>query len=1013
MQRLWWGLLISSFVSTLFAASPFQQQVRYQITAQLYPRTKQLWAQTYVWYRNNSPDTLSTLYFHLYWNLFAENSYARQKSPQRRRITPPVTVEAVYRERRVNKPLGYKVDNTVLEVALPTPLLPGDTTALTITIKASIPPEGMRMGYFGNAFSLAHWFPSVCVYDQYGWHKYQYLGTGEFYEEFADFDVTIKAPTDYTVFATGELANAGEVLSAEVRQRLDSARRHQVALRIADLRTLAQQRPDTLDTLAWRWRATKVRSFAFTAYRDYLWDAQGVGSVMVHVVYPRQLEEFYTGDGLQIAAATIRFMRKAVGPYPYPNMFVTVGGASGGMEYPGIVFLTRWLGGGPMRKITAEIIAHEIIHNWFPMLLNTNEQEYAFMDEGFTTFFTTLVVESFYGRYNNQFPRESFWDRLFLPPMDQRTSIQLNAIQWAFQEREEPVMTHSERYASGQAYRINSYDKTASVLFMLQYVLGDSAFFDLFRTYYHRYRFRHVEPQDFFALAMEIDRKWNGRRDLRWFFDQWFEKTYTLDYALTDFSWEQKKSNLYTVTVEITNRGRAIMPADVVIDLENGQKDTLWFSEEDFLKGVRSVRKSKMVRSKPIYAEINPDGRLLDIKRYNNTSDWPLRISWEFTPWFQDGPKTLKYYRVRFFPTLWFNNTDKLQLGFTLGGSYLNTQHAFDIQILQGIRFRAHSTSFIWEYTHTRGGTAPKYFLGSATAEGRYAFRGGVTLHDPLFVHAEAAYFRLFDTAYIFPYRWAPNGNPTDLRSHWWWVQGQLGTSFRLLGGNGSLRLQFEGGSRITADTMLPYVRWSGFWRQRWRLPLLNSDFAFRLYGGFSPSPLPEPKAFRLASLTPFETFWIPLYRSHGILSRAFMRNRHSAYGGAMLRGYADQDRAGSVIAAVNLALNIDPLVDLLPFYSQIFGQILEVSLFYDAAMVWQDPQRVTFQRRWYQDAGISVSVLIPFSRSAARILGIFDPLTAIGITAIRLDLPLYVSHPKSGEQPWQFRWRISFRKAW
>ena len=1012
-MRFVFGIALWTIVIPLiFAASPFQQEVRYQIQAKLDPDTKKLWARTFIWYRNNSPDTLSKLYFHLYWNLFAENSYGRQKSRQRSWITPPVKVLAVYRQRRPNKSLLYKVDNTVMEIIPPTPLRPGDTVALTIEIEETIPLEGMRMGYWGSAFSIAHWFPSICVYDRYGWHKYQYLGTGEFYEEFADFDVQIQVPAAYAVFATGELVNAEDVLPAPVRARLDSARRYKVPVRIADLATLSQQRPDTVDTLVWHWRAQNVRSFAFTVYKDYLWDAQGWNNTTIHVVYPKRLEDFYATDGLKAAVFAVQFLSQHVGPYPYPNMFVTVGGASGGMEYPGIVFMTRWLGGGVMRKITTEIIIHEVVHNWFPMMLNTNEQEYAFMDEGFTTFFTTLAVEAFLGRYENQFPRETFWERLVLPPMDQRTDMQLQAIRWAFQEQEEPVMTHSERYATGQAYRVNSYSKTASVLLMLQYVMGDRAFQALFREYYRRYRFRHVEPQDFFALAMEIDHRWNGRRDLRWFFDQWFEKTYTLDYALTDFSWERRKKNLYTVTVEITNRGRAIMPADVVIDLEDGRKDTIWFSEEDFFKGTRVVRKSKMVRSKPVYAEINPDGRLLDIKRYNNTSDWPLRASLEFAPWIQDGPKSLKYYRIHFFPALWFNNTDKLQLGISIGGNYLQTQHAFHLQFLQGLRFGPSSTGFIREYTHTRGGNTPQYFLRSALLEGRSALLLGVKLKDPLLVTAEASYFNLFDSAYVFRYQWNPdNQDTTELLSQWWWwIRGSLGTY--IFGRNGTFQLRFEGGSRMSPGAAVPYVRWDGYWQQQLQLPLLGWKLNFRLYGGFSPTPLPAPKAFRLASATPFESYWWDIYRSHGILSQTFLRNRHGAYGGALLRGYADQDQSGSVVTAVNLSLNVDPLMRMLPRYIQFLGSILRVSLFYDAGMIWKDPQRIRFQRRWYQDAGVSVSLLSGLASVARGFSGIFHLFRSIGITDIRFDFPFFVSHPKDGEKPWQFRWRVSFRHA-
>ncbi|MCS7169501.1 MAG: M1 family metallopeptidase, partial [Candidatus Kapabacteria bacterium] len=400
----------------------WQQGVRYHIRAALIPADTLLRVHTRMFYRNNSPDTLRELYVHLYWNIFAPQSYARQLSRERRleRIPelPPVKVDsfvvvASTGERRAD----FSVDNTIVRLALPRGLPPGDSVEVLSSIVQTVPPEGFRMGRYEEDYFVANWFPSVCVYDRYGWHTEQYLGTGEFYEEIADFEVELTLPGMYAVAHTGVLLNPSEVLPAELVERLRRAQSDTHIVRVADFS--AQPLKDTT-MRTWRFRADRVRTFAWAAVRRYLWDAQQWDGILVHVLYPKRLEDFYSDEGLRASVHAVRYFSQHFGRYVYSNMFVVVGGTTGGMEYPGIVFIGRGLGGGMMAPWTAGVIIHEIAHNWYPMMLNSNETEFGFQDEGFTTFATTLAFEAMYGRWTAGL-RVPPWLRLLIPRSDERT----------------------------------------------------------------------------------------------------------------------------------------------------------------------------------------------------------------------------------------------------------------------------------------------------------------------------------------------------------------------------------------------------------------------------------------------------------------------------------------------------------------------------------------------------------------------------------------------------------------
>src|SRR6185369_6042555 len=248
----------------------------------------------------------------------------------------------------------------------------------------------------------------------------------------------------------------------------------------------------------------------------------------------------------------------------------------------GLTFLGHY--GDPDSHNLHDIATHEIGHNWFPMMLDNNETNYAFMDEGFNSFITITAVEDFYGRYHQQewaspVPHFFHYDR-----DDSRSGTQRGSIDLAKTGYEEPIATHVYRFNEQGIYGSSIYGKTASVLLMLKYVLGDSVFSHAMLEYYNRYKFKHVYPEDFYQTMQDA----SGRKDLRWFFDEWFNRTLRCDYAVSHLGYSKIASGsgvVYKTHVTAERREQAVMPVDVRFTMEDGTTKTIWFPIEKWLNG--------------------------------------------------------------------------------------------------------------------------------------------------------------------------------------------------------------------------------------------------------------------------------------------------------------------------------------------------------------------------------------------------------------------------------------------
>lgn len=542
----------------------WQQEVDYRISAELDPGTGRLQGEEVVTYRNNSPDTLRLLVFHLYQNLFREGEPRNRNVP----ITGGLTVDRVAVEGRQADPAGpgraaprrgepaYRVDGTLMGLALPRPLAPGDSTEVELGWSFTVPPAGApRMGRIGRElYNVAQWYPQIATYDDvHGWHASPYLGDGEFYLEYGDFDVAVTVPEGWIVAATGTLENAAEVLTPEVRDRLARGEESDEVVRVVteeDLEPGAVTQRAPGGQLTWRFRAEDVRDFAFATSDRYLWDvtratspdADGDGSpesVVVHALYRPEATAWREAAGYTRHA--VEFHAARWHPYIYPQM-TSAEGPVGGMEYPMLTFVRAF---GQPRTLYS-VINHEVAHEWFGIVVGSNEAAFAWQDEGVTTYVENLATMDFF------------------PDADPFSSEMQQYLQIAGTAAEKPMMRHADRYGPGPARVIASYRKPGFMLRALGAVIGEETLHRALAEYADRWHLKHPSPLDFFHTVEDV-----SGRDLDWFFHPWWYETGVLDQAIADVR-VSGAGDGERVEVVIEDQGDNPMPVLLTVELEDG-----------------------------------------------------------------------------------------------------------------------------------------------------------------------------------------------------------------------------------------------------------------------------------------------------------------------------------------------------------------------------------------------------------------------------------------------------------
>lgn len=522
----------------------WQQKVDYVIKAEIDDQRQVLSGKEKITYLNNSPDVLEYLWLQLDQNRYERNSeeWLTKPAPSMDELSYKGLRSFLYRERfdgghkitavkdAEGANLKYSIIRTMMRVELPKPIARGESTTLQVEWNFKIADAGstkVRGGYEhfpddGNyIYTIAQWYPRLCAYtDYHGWQNRQSLGA-EFALEFGDFDVSITVPNDHIVAATGELANADEVLTETQRNRLQQAKtsNRPVYIVTADEAT-SNERSAAGGRKSWRFVASKVRDFSFASSRKFLWDAQGFDlngrSVMAMSFWPKEGQPLWGKYSTASVIHAVKSYSKFTFDYPYP-VIISVNGAVRGMEYPMITFQSpRPEKDGTYSEATKNglisVIIHEVGHNWFPMVVNSDERQWRWMDEGLNSFVQLLAEQEwqdFYpSRILNPDRRKRFYDYL-------KT------------ENKRPIMSAADNLIDGGH---TAYSKpTLALMVLRESVLGREQFDFAFKRYAKRWQFKRPTPFDFFRTMEE-----STGRDLDWFWRGWFYSTEYVDISVAN-----------------------------------------------------------------------------------------------------------------------------------------------------------------------------------------------------------------------------------------------------------------------------------------------------------------------------------------------------------------------------------------------------------------------------------------------------------------------------------------------
>lgn len=600
--------LLSSFACLFLIASSFsafaqypgwQQSVDCTMDIVLDTASHQYQGSMVVKYKNNSPETLDKLFWHLFFNAFQPGSMMDVRSrtiedPDRRvgsRIAElPEDEWGWQRVKSVEvqgKPASFQHDGTILKVALNQPLKPGKSVRIEMTWSAQVPRQIRRSGWMnkeGVEYSMTQWYPKLCEFDHHGWHTNPYIGR-EFHGVWGDFDVSIHLPEGYGLAATG------------VKQSATST-------------SLPNGNPGTIH----RYKADNVIDFAWAADPDFVEstvDVDGTTLRLVHQADPA-LDSNWTALA-QYAADAMAFINEDIGPYAYPEYNVVQGG-DGGMEYPMLTLIT---GDRSLRSLVG-VTVHEMAHSWFQAMVATNESLHEWMDEGFTSWAESRAMAS-----------------LFADPMKPNE----NPHRWAYSSyinhhlsgKEEPLATHADHYKTNRAYGVAAYSKGEVLVEQLGAIVGEGVRDEGMRTYFRDWSFKHPGPTDF-KRVMERE----SDLELDWYFRSMIHSTDAIDYAV-----ERVVNDGDSMSVDLSRRGEFSMPQDLRITWEDGSTTDVHIPLV-IMRGHRPLRDGEILASdwswvNPSYTvkvasqgkrassvELDPAGLQADIDRDNNAIEFDL-----------------------------------------------------------------------------------------------------------------------------------------------------------------------------------------------------------------------------------------------------------------------------------------------------------------------------------------------------------------------------------------------------
>ena len=1051
-------------------AGYWQQDVAYKIKASIDEHTNVINATEELSYWNNSPDTLHYVYFHLYQNAFVQGSYlqdlvkANKQSAGNMGKYAANGLGTTIDNLKINGQVAtYEIDNTIMKVYLPSPLPPKQSVVFTMTFntffdrsfvrrRMSMYPSWGFMHYNG-----VHWYPRISVYDiKKGWDTDQHLNK-ELYGDYGLFDLELNFASNYIVEATGELQNPQEVYPGDLRERLDAKNfMHKPWNEKPSIITPY----DSTQRKTWHYIAYNVHDVAFTAdpaYRIAETDCIPKGhegkpiQCIGLVTEPHASKWQNSSDYL---AKIIKTFSEDFGMYEYPK--IVAADANDGMEYP---MLTLDGGADPDYH---SLLVHEVGHNWFYGMIGNNETYRAALDEGFTQFLTAWGTEAIDGDLVIKTKDANAYKRKHrLPEKIRDTKVYNRYLFDAVRDNDKTLNTHSNDFhgAVGQENGYgNVYHKTATMLYNLQYMLGDELFQNAMRHYVAKWKMAHPYVEDFRQSIIEYTHE-----DLNWFFDQWMETNKHIDYGIIAIK-KTKTPDEYKITFK--RYGEMQMPLDfrVFANDKTNYNFTIpntWLRKKttstvlptwygwDILhptytasvhipSGIHAVQTDPSYRLADIdmmdnyktpHTLLAPASHTLRVENYiNNTADW-------------------KTYTAFWRPDVWWNAVDGMKLGLHIDGSYMNFMRKlyctvwFNTRLGSMIQYRAYEGTGWWsnaspiDYTiryetplqqinkKINWGLESRFMDGFAkhSLYTTYKYKNNDNIKielTTLYRNADAT------AAYLFyPKEWSSysSGKEYNTKKNSY-LQVQWQHPFSERSGNGIMRFTI----RTPFTYSYSYFQAELIHKKSWNKLDINTRAFVRLGTG---NNIPNESALFLQGGNPEEMMENKFTRSQGILPAdmgGFATDGFShiqAGGGLNLRGYTgyyaiDEDASGKYInykgrsgAALNIEVEFDRLITFKPTIIKDYLH-LDTYLFSDAGAMSRgllnsnsipELKPVSSWSKLRADAGIGAALTIKK----------FGPLEKVNPFVIRCDFPFFISStPYAKPQQFAFRWVLGVSRA-
>ncbi len=1037
-------------------AGYWQQDVKYIIQAKLDDKTDVLSAKQTLVYTNNSPDTLRFLYFHLYQNAFLKGGYLEQLNLANGFKQTFGKYELAGKGTEIGKVTVngkdalHTIDFSIMKVFLAEPILPNSQATIELDFKTYFDNGGnqrRRMKMFsdnaGNKqYDVVHWYPRICVYDRkFGWETDQHLGK-EFYGDFGEYLVELTLPNHYIMDGTGELQNESEVLPKELRNKLDL--KNFKSKPWEEKASVLVEPNGTFKT--WKYRSVNTHDFAWVCDPTFRLDEV----VLPMPNNPRGevrcialVQEPHASGWLDAAlfnSKIIETYSKYFGTYAYPKMIVA--DAREGMEYP---MITLDNGRSPGYY---GLFSHEIAHNWFFGMVGTNETYRASLDEGFTQFLTHWAMSRLTREVKQAKTKSPWFNKYYKPmPMLDQTVI-MGYLRDAINNNDMPLNTHSDDFNGalnhGGGYG-HVYYKTATMLYNLQYVLGDELFLAAMQHYFNQWKMAHPYTEDFRNSIIQYTKV-----DLNWFFDQWLETTKNIDYGI-----KKVKHKNDTLQIELVRKGSMQMPVDLLIVAKDSSQTQVTIPNKYFVKsntiqapevwhGWGLLNQTYTLKlhytNKVSDVIIDPSKRLADINMLDNSWKCPVLFTFDHQV---SSPLNRHNYLLKWRPDVWFNNYDGLKLGLHVNGQYLKQKHVFSATVwynsgwlnqrnnqMYGLEDNISPIHYSVNYKN-RFAKFTDVFLQSAMLDGVNRNTLGVAWQKG------AHGFKIFAKSVY--------------RAQRYYLPAYQSTAVSIGSFIPNLSSHHAFNNTLNASYEYPftYAKGTAKFQMNLKTALLGSDFNYsgldlqlvqshpmgklewrsRFYASVLTGDIAPESQLYLAGANPEEMFENKYHRSAGIIPATWfaygqLSNSYHAAGGLNVRGYAGYLvpvldglsqtylYRGNIGASCNVELDYDKLIPLrLGKLSNYFS--VDAYLFLDAGILGTQTQVNNEFTLTQSGRKLNTGLMASGGHGLVLTIKKWGVLDEVRPLQIRFDTPFFLSNaPFASPENLQLRWIIGVGRS-